>query len=67
MVTVILAAIWFAAVAVVIKSREDIPAHLLGIGTLFFLLLVPSMKELIRNVDSFVGRGRQDDRAPGND
>jgi hypothetical protein len=50
-ITGILAFIWFIAVAVVLTTREDIPVYLLGIATLFFLMLVPSMKELVRGFE----------------
>jgi hypothetical protein len=50
-ITGILALIWFTAVAVVLTTREDIPVYLLGIATLFFLILVPSMKELVRGFE----------------
>ena len=64
----ILAAIWFGAIAIVIATRDDIPLHLLGIATLFFLMLVPSMKELVRNVERYFtgtqdGGGARDDQA----
>ena len=50
-VTAILAFIWFAALAVVVTTRDDIPVYVLGIATVFFLMLVPSMKELVRSID----------------
>lgn len=50
-ITVILAFIWFAAVAIVLTTREDIPVYVLGIATVFFLMLVPSMKELVRSFE----------------
>lgn len=50
-ITAILAFIWFAAVAIVFTTRDDIPAYLLGVATVFFLMLVPSMKELVRSIE----------------
>lgn len=61
MVTVILAIIWFGAVAVVAVARDDFPVRLLAIGTVFFVLLVPAMKELVRNADSFFSGSPHDD------
>jgi hypothetical protein len=58
-VTAILGMIWFGAVAVVAGTRDDIPLHLLAIGTVFFVMLVPAMKELVRNVDRFFSASRQ--------
>lgn len=50
-ITGILAFIWFAAVAMVLATRSDIPVFVLGIATVFFLMLVPSMKELVRSFE----------------
>jgi hypothetical protein len=50
-ITGILALIWFAAVAVVLATRDDIPVYVLGIATVFFLMLVPTMKELVRSFE----------------
>lgn len=58
-VTAILAAIWFGAVALIAITRDDIPLRLLAIGTVFFVLLIPAMKELVRTVDGFFSPGRQ--------
>jgi len=51
-ITWILASIWFGAVLVVLVTWDDAPIYLLAIGTLFFLMLVPSMKELVRSVEN---------------
>jgi len=59
----ILASIWFGAVAIVIATRDDIPLYLLAIATLFFLMLVPSMKELVRNVEKHFSGTRDADGA----
>jgi hypothetical protein len=50
-ITVILACIWFGAVAIIRIVRDDIPIYLLGVATLFFLMLVPSMKELVKTLE----------------
>jgi hypothetical protein len=65
-ITGILAFIWFTAVAVVLTTREDIPVYLLGIATLFFLMLVPSMKELVRGFERR-RRNSDDSRRPSAD
>ena len=62
-VTAILASIWFAAVVMVVRSREEVPLYLLGIATVFFLMLIPSMKELVKSVERRFGRGAE----PGDD
>lgn len=51
MISLLLAAIWVLAALVVWKSDADIPASMLFIGTAFFIMLVPAMKELVRILD----------------
>ncbi len=57
----ILATIWFGAVLIVMILRDDVPVYLLAIGTLFFLMLLPSMRELVRNVENHFA-GKRDDK-----
>ncbi|MCI0516815.1 MAG: hypothetical protein L0Y45_03175 [Woeseiaceae bacterium] len=61
-ITWILASIWFGAVLMVLITWDDAPIYLLAIGTLFFLMLVPSMKELVRNVEKRFS-GKQNEEA----
>lgn len=60
----ILATIWFGAVLLVMVIRDDVPVYLLAIGTLFFLMLLPSMRELVRNVENHFA-DKQDDKVAG--
>ena len=53
-ISLLLAAIWVLAALVVWKSDADIPASMLLIGTAFFIMLVPAMKELVRILDQRV-------------
>ena len=49
----VLAAIWLSGVVFVRITREDIPLTMLVIGTVFFVVLIPAMKEIARSLDRF--------------
>ena len=51
MITMVLAAIWIVAALFVRKSDAEIPASVLLIGTVFFIMLMPAMKELVKIID----------------
>ena len=51
MITMALAAIWIVAALFVRKSDAEIPASMLLIGTVFFIMLMPAMKELVKIID----------------
>jgi len=50
----ILAAIWLGGLILVRNLHEDIPFTMLLIGTVFFILLIPAIKEITRNLDRFL-------------
>ncbi len=51
MISLLLAAIWIGAALFVRKSDAEIPASMLLIGTVFFIMLMPAMKELVKIID----------------
>ena len=51
LISLLLAAIWIAAALLVHHSNTDIPTSMLLIGTVFFIMLVPAMKELVKIID----------------
>ncbi len=53
-ITLLLATIWIVAALFVWESDAEIPASMLLIGTVFFFLLVPAMKELVKIIDKRV-------------
>ena len=53
-ITLLLAAIWIVAALFVWESDSEIPVSMLLIGTVFFLMLVPAMKELVKIIDKRV-------------
>ena len=51
MITLVLAGIWVAGVIYVVRGDSGVSNSMLAIGTLFFLLLLPAMKELVKSLD----------------
>ncbi len=51
MISLLLAAIWIGAALFVRNSDAEIPASMLLIGTVFFIMLTPAMKELVKIID----------------
>ena len=54
MISLVLAAIWILAALFVWASDVEISASMLLIGTVFFVMLVPAMKELVKIIDKRV-------------
>ena len=49
--SLLLATIWIVAAFLVYQSDTEIPTSMLIIGTVFFIILVPAMKELVKIID----------------
>ena len=56
----ILIAIWLGGLILVRNLREDIPLTMLVIGTVFFIVLIPAMKEIARTLDRLFTRQSSD-------
>ncbi len=54
MTSLLLAAIWVFAAIFVWRSDTEIPASMLLVGTVFFVMLVPAMKELVKVLDKLL-------------
>ena len=50
-ISLLLAAIWIVAALFVWKSDAEIPTSMLLVGTVFFIMLMPAMKELVKIID----------------
>jgi hypothetical protein len=50
-ISILLATIWLVAAFLVYRSNREIPMSMLIIGTIFFIMLVPAMKELVKVID----------------
>lgn len=46
----ILILIWMLGMLLVVKIRPGIPASMLIIGTVFFIVLIPAMNELVNTI-----------------
>lgn len=57
----ILVAIWLGGLILVRNLREDIPLTMLVIGTVFFIVLIPAMKEITRTLDRLFARQSSDE------
>ncbi len=51
MISLLLAAIWIVGALFVRASDAEIPASMLLVGTVFFIMLMPAMKELVKIID----------------
>lgn len=54
--SVILVAVWLIGLFFITATRPGIPKSMLAIGTVFFILLIPAMKELVRTIERLAGR-----------
>ena len=54
MISLILTGIWVVGVVIVARGDSGISNSMLAIGTLFFVLLLPAMKELVKTLDRLV-------------
>lgn len=50
-ISVILAAIWFAAIAWIMSRETEIPVSMLVIASAFFVFLIPAMNDLVRSIE----------------
>ena len=54
MISLVLVIIWIVGVLIVRQRTAEITTTMLVIGTVFFFLLVPPMKELVKIIDKRV-------------
>jgi len=46
-----LGAVWVVALVIISKSSIDIPVSMLVIATVFFVLLIPAMNDLVGSIE----------------
>lgn len=63
--SLILVAIWVMGLVLTSHFRPDIPRSMLIIGTIFFVALIPAMKELVRMIERMTGRSGPVTGQPG--
>lgn len=55
-VGVVLIAIWCCGIYLVTRFSPEIPVSMLIVGTVFFIVLIPAMKELVRTIERAIDR-----------
>lgn len=58
-VSATLGAVWFIALAIMWTSGIEIPGSMLVLATVFFVLLIPAMNDLVRSIERY-STGRTD-------
>lgn len=48
--------VWFFALAIISAGNNDIPLSMLVMATVFFVLLIPAMNDLVRSIEQYVAR-----------
>jgi hypothetical protein len=54
-ISAILLAVWIVALVFITGERGDIPLSMIGFATVFFIILIPAMNELVRTIERSVG------------
>jgi hypothetical protein len=52
-ISVTLGAVWFTALVIVWKTGVEIPGSMLLLATVFFVLLIPAMNDLVRSIERY--------------
>jgi hypothetical protein len=50
-VSLTLGAVWFIALAILLNTGVEIPVSMLLLATVFFVLLIPTMNDLVRSIE----------------
>ncbi len=49
-----LLAVWVLAIVFIVGERDDIPMSMIGMATVFFVILIPAMNDLVRSIERSV-------------
>ena len=52
-ISAVLLATWVVALVLVAVRRDDIPVSMLAMATVFFVLLIPAMNDLVRSIERY--------------
>jgi cobalamin synthase len=61
-VSAVLLAVWVVALVFIAGRRDDIPLSMIAMATVFFVILIPAMNDLVRSLERRVGGNTGDDR-----
>jgi hypothetical protein len=50
-VSATLLAVWILALFIISRRNDDIPLSMLAIATVFFVMLIPAMNDLVRSIE----------------
>ena len=57
-----LLAVWIVALIFIAGDRDDIPLSMIGMATIFFIILIPAMNDLVRSIERSIF-GESDDES----
>jgi hypothetical protein len=49
-----LLSVWLVALYFIAGERDDIPLSMIGMATIFFIILIPAMNDLVRSIEKRV-------------
>ena len=61
-VSAVLLAVWVVALLIIGGRRDDIPLSMIAMATLFFVILIPAMNDLVRSLEKRIGGDAGDDK-----
>jgi hypothetical protein len=61
-VSAVLLAVWVVALVIIGGRRDDIPLSMIAMATLFFVILIPAMNDLVRSLEKRIGGDAGDDK-----
>ena len=61
-VSAVLLAVWVVALVIIGGRRDDIPLSMIAMATLFFVILIPAMNDLVRSLEKRLGDNAGDDK-----
>ena len=59
-----LLAVWIVALVFITGDRDDIPLPMIGMATVFFIILIPAMNDLVRSVERSINSRPDDEAGP---
>ena len=61
-VSATLLAVWIVALVFIADRRQGIPLSMIAMATLFFILLIPSMNDLVRSIERHISGDGESER-----
>ena len=50
-ISAVLLAVWVVALIFIAGKRDDIPLSMIAMATVFFVILIPAMNDLVRSIE----------------